>query len=77
MTEDQKSLVILEQKVIAMHTRLDKVEVDMSDKLKAIATDVKMLLDNHNFSKGRASAFLFMGSLLGGLVTAGIGYILK
>lgn len=77
MTNQEKDLVILQEKVLAMHRRLDKVEVEMAEKLKAIAEDVKMLLTHHHTSKGRASAFLFIGSLVGGLVTAGIGYILK
>jgi hypothetical protein len=77
MNQQEKDLVILEQKVIAMHTRLDKVEIEMAAKLAAIAADVKMLLENHHMSRGRASAFMLVGSLAGGLITAGVGYFLK
>lgn len=77
MTDQEKALVILEQKVIAMHNRLDNVEKNMAAEIKVIGEDVKMLLANHYTSKGRAAAFVFMGSLLGGVITASVGYFLK
>lgn len=77
MTEQEKAFVLLESAVEALHARVDNVEKDMAEKLKTIGDDVKMLLQSHHFSKGRASAFLAIGGLIGSLAVAGIGHFLK
>jgi translation elongation factor EF-G len=67
--QDPKTkMILLEAKVGAMHSRLDKVEIEMKNQLGEIAKDVKSLIAFENRSKGWGAALLFFGGIIGAAI---------
>jgi hypothetical protein len=67
--EIRERLGALDAKVTAAHSRLDRVEENISEDLKSIKDELHELNAHMNKSKGWGAAMLFLASILGaGLV---------
>lgn len=73
----RERLGALDAKLTAAHARLDKVEQSVSLDLQEIKKDLKIVVAWMNRSLGWAAAFIFVGGILGALLTALIEFFKK
>lgn len=62
-------LAILDGKISAAHSRVDKIEILIREDLAEVKKDLKIVVAWMNRSLGWAAAFLFVGGVLGSLIT--------
>ncbi len=61
-------LGILDAKVTAAHSRVDKIEASVKDDLTEIKSDLKKVVAWMNRSLGWAAALLFFGGIIGAII---------
>lgn len=71
----RERLGALDAKVTAAHTRLDKIEINVSEALKDIQSELHELNAHMNKSKGWAAAFLLIAGATGAGVVKLIAFL--
>lgn len=77
MDDIREKIGELSAKTKAAHARIDSIEENIREDLKEINAELKVLVQNMNYSKGFSAALVFLSGAVGAGLMAFLEFMLK